>query len=144
MSDTNYSIDPQDQSEVFDEDNFDPGDAGASSNEFRTFEDLPDVRDVTAEAGDGDEADLDVDEVLSAEGVEPEADERWGEDAPRVAELEGEEGDPNRPDEIELVYAGDLTDAKGAQASAAHWESRRLDDDDIEALGYADDTEDTA
>src|SRR3989344_2668567 len=29
--------------------------------------------------------------------------------------------------------------ARGAQASAAHWESKRLDDDDIEQLGYAPD-----
>lgn len=143
MSDTSYTTDDQDQSEVFDEDNFDPAGAGAPTNEMRTFEELPEVRDVTSEAGDGDTDELDVDEALSAEGVEPEADERWAEDAPRVAQLEGEDGDPNRPDEIELVYAGDLTDAKGAQASAAHWEARRLDDDDIEALGYADDSEDT-
>lgn len=143
MSDTSYTADDQDQSEVFDEDNFDPAGAGAPTNEMRTFEELPEVRDVTSEAGDGDTDELDVDEALSAEGVEPEADERWAEDAPRVAQLEGEDGDPNRPDEIELVYAGDLTDAKGAQASAAHWEARRLDDDDIEALGYADDSEDT-
>jgi hypothetical protein len=142
MTDTGPGFDDQDQSEVFDEDNFDPAGAGAPSNDFRTFEDLPDVVDVTQASGDGETADdLTVDEALSAEGVEPVADERWGEDAPRVAQLEGAEGDPDRPDEIELVYAGDLTDARGAQASAAHWESRRLDDDDIEALGYADDKE---
>jgi len=30
-----------------------------------------------------------------------------------------------------------MRNRRGAQASAAHWEARRLDDDDIEALGYA-------
>lgn len=139
MSDTNYTVDDQDQSEAFDEDNFDPAGAGPPANEMRTFEEMPEVEDLTAEAGDGDAEELDLDESLSAEGVEPQADERWAEDAPRVTELEGEEGDPASPNEIELVYAGDLTDARGAQASTAHWEARRLDDDDIEALGYADD-----
>lgn len=129
--------DEQDQSEVFDEDNFDPADAGAPTNEFRTFDELPDVLDVTSALGDGEEADdLELEEALSTEGVEPRADEMWGLDAPVVSELEGEEGDPNGPDEIELVYAGDLTEAKGAQASAAHWEAKSLSDDDIEDLGY--------
>ena len=129
--------DEQDQSEVFDEDNFDPADAGAPANDFRTLEELPDVLDVTSAVGDGEEADdLDLDEALSAEGVEPRGDELWGIDTPTVSELEGEEGDPNGADEIELVYAGDLTDARGAQSSAAHWEAKRLSDDDIEDLGY--------
>ncbi|EHN71829.1 hypothetical protein SMCF_8760, partial [Streptomyces coelicoflavus ZG0656] len=42
-------------------------------------------------------------------------------------------------DEIELVYSGLMENDRGAQASAAHWESRRLDDDDLEQLGYAPD-----
>lgn len=138
MVDPAPSTDPQDQAEAFDEDNFDPAGAEAPSNRFRTFEELPDVPDLTRAAGDGTDAPAALDEVLSAEGVEPAADSRWGEDPPRVTALEGAEGNPARPDEIELVYAGDMTEVRGAQASAAHWESRRLDDDDIEALGYAD------
>ena len=45
------------------------------------------------------------------------------------------------PDEVELVYAGLRRNQRGAQASAAHWESKRLSDDDIEDLGYGPDTE---
>jgi hypothetical protein len=44
--------------------------------------------------------------------------------------------DPN-PGDVELVYSGLMRNVKGAQASAAHWEARRLSDDDIEDLGYA-------
>jgi hypothetical protein len=29
-----------------------------------------------------------------------------------------------------------MRNQRGAQASAAHWEARRLSDDDIEDLGY--------
>jgi hypothetical protein len=38
--------------------------------------------------------------------------------------------------EIELVYAGLMRNQRGAQASAAHWEAKRLSDDDLEDLGY--------
>jgi hypothetical protein len=37
-----------------------------------------------------------------------------------------------------------MEDARGAQASAAHWEARTLSDDDIEALGYGPDGNDAA
>jgi hypothetical protein len=132
--------DKQDQSEVFDEDNFDPADAGAPSNELRTFEEIPDVLDVTSADGDAKEEDaaedyLDLDEDLSAEGVEPDADARFGEDAARVSEQDLG-ADPASTNEVELVYAGLMEDVKGVQASAAHWESKRLSDDDIEDLGY--------
>ena len=46
---------------------------------------------------------------------------------------------PPGPEEIELVYMGLLDDVRGAQASAAHWEARRLSDADIAALGYGPD-----
>jgi hypothetical protein len=142
MPDTDTGLDEQDQSEVFDEDNFDPADAGAPTNEFRTFEELPDVLDVTSAEGDADEEewdedDLDLDEELSAEGVEPDADPLFGADAARVSDQDLGADEPGE-DEVELVYAGLMEDVKGAQASAAHWESKRLSDDDIEDLGYAD------
>ena len=63
--------DPQDQSETFDETNFtDGGDTGearsyAEAAEGRTFEDLPDVEDLTRADGDADDEEaiaLDADE----------------------------------------------------------------------------------
>ena len=54
--------DGQDQSEVFDEDNQNLDDGGAPENEMRTFEELPEVIDVTSAEGDADD-----DEALIAE-----------------------------------------------------------------------------
>ncbi|HEY0600508.1 hypothetical protein [Brevundimonas sp.] len=138
--------DDQEQSEVFDEDNFDEADAGAPTNEFKTFEELPDVLDVTSADGDGDEEDLDdidiedeVTDSLSASGIEPEADELYGVDGTRLTEIDSGGGDLQTHDEVELVYAGLMEDVRGAQASAAHWEAKRLSDDDIADLGYGPD-----
>lgn len=140
--------DDQDFSEVFDEDNFDEADGGAPTNEFKTFEELPDVLDVTSADGDGDEEDLDdidieadIEESLSASGVEPEADELYGADGARLTEIDSGGGDLQTHDEVELVYAGLMEDVRGAQASAAHWEAKRLSDDDIADLGYGPDAD---
>jgi len=136
--------DDQDFSEVFDEDNFDDADPGAPTNEFKTFEELPDVLDVTQADGDGDEDAFDEDDIegddsLSASGVEPEADALYGADGVRLTEIDSGGGDIATHDEVELVYAGLMEDVKGAQASAAHWEAKRLSDDDIADLGYGPD-----
>lgn len=143
--------DDQDFSEVFDEDNFDESGAGAPSNEFKTFEDLPEVLDVTRAEGDAgedeseddaasaDETGSGLDEELTATGVEPEADPLYGVDSPRLTEIDAGGGQLRTHDEIELVYAGLMDDVRGAQASAAHWEAKRLSDDDIADLGYGPD-----
>lgn len=132
--------DDQDFAEVLDEDNFDEADAGAPTNEFKTFEELPDVLDVTQADGDADEEDLD-DDALSASGVEPEADALYGVDGAPLMEIDAGGGDIATHDEVELVYAGLMEDVQGAQASAAHWEAKRLSDDDITDLGYGPDGE---
>lgn len=101
------------------------------------------VLDVTRAQGDGDETvfgtdDADPDEASGAGGVEADADALLGVDGEPLNRAD----DPARasgPDEIELVYAGLMEDVRGAQASAAHWEARRLSDDDIAALGYGPD-----
>jgi len=139
----NYS-DDQEQSEVFDEDNFDEADAGAPTNEFKTFEELPDVLDVTSADGDSDEDEFDEDDIsgedsLSASGVEPEADSLYGVDGQRLTEIDAGGGDIATHDEVELVYSGLMEDVRGAQASAAHWEAKSLSDDDIADLGYGPD-----
>ena len=105
--------DEQDQSETFDETHIDDEGEGDI---------LPDqadpVLDVTQREGDAGEEDDDADEIQTLQRIDPDG---------RV--------DP-RSDEVELVYDGLMRNRRGAQASAAHWEARRLDDDDIEALGY--------
>src|SRR4051812_5603323 len=57
--------DEQDQSEAFDEDNFDAADPGFDVADMKTFEEIPDVLDVTARAGDDDD-----DEALIAEELD--------------------------------------------------------------------------
>ena len=143
--------DDQDFAEVFDEDNFDAADGGAPTNDFKTFEELPEVLDVTQMDGDSDEeetaealetideADLDVGEELTATGVEPEADPLYGVDSPRLTEIDAGGGELRTHDEVELVYTGLMREVRGAQASAAHWEAKRLSDDDIADLGYGPD-----
>ena len=87
---------------------------------------------------------VDLTDELGAEGVEPEADPLFGADTPRINTLDTESNDLRSEGEVELVYSGLMEDSQGAQASAAHWESRRLSDDDIDELGYgADDQEKT-
>lgn len=129
-----------DPSEAFDEDNNDASETGGVTSEFKTFEEMPAVLDVTAADGDADEEDFDeddqgLDDRLGADGVEPEADALYGADGTRINELDLGADKPGEG-EVELVYSGLLEDARGAQASAAHWEARTLSDDDIADLGY--------
>ena len=134
--------DDQEQSEVFDETHIDDeGDGDILPDEADP------VLDVTQADGDADEDEFDedeeedLDEDLGASGIEAEADALLGVDTARVSEIDGESNGLSAPDEVELVYAGLMENERGAQASAAHWESKRLSDDDIEDLGYGPDTE---
>lgn len=143
MADPNADMDPQDAAEAFDEDNLDPTEA----NRFRTFEENPDLLDLTRADGDEDEDDAsddsaddeDLDEEIEAvrsDGYnESDLDDAVDLDALDHVSDQGES-------EATLVYVGDVENLKGAQSSAAHFESRApLADDDIESLGYADDSE---
>lgn len=134
MTPVEIERDEQDQSEVFDETHLD--DEGDGD---RLLDELDDVLDVTQAEGDADDEELDLDEALALDGVEAEADALLGLDDPKLAVLEGEEGQVRSADEVELVYDGLMRNRRGAQASAAHWESRSLADDDIEDLGYGPD-----
>lgn len=135
-------IDEQDQSEVFDETHMD--DEGDGD---RHFDESDDVLDVTQAEGDADDEDFDedaepdLDAVLGADGVDAEADERMGEDSPRLSALDTESDGQRGESEVELVYTGLMRNVQGAQASAAHWEAKRLSDDDIEDLGYGPDAD---
>lgn len=142
-------MDEQDQSEVFDETHLD--DDGETE---MLLDELDPVLDVTQADGDADEDEDDVDDpdvdqddldedddgLQVRESLEAEADAILAE-----GETEGDDdGEPDAAEgEVELVYAGLMEDERGAQASAAHWEAKRLADDDIAALGYADDATQT-
>ena len=134
--------DDQEQSEVFDETHIDDeGDGDVLLDEADP------VLDVTQADGDADEDEFDedeeedLDEDLGASGIEAEADALLGVDGERLTEIDGESGGARGPDEVELVYAGLMRNVRGAQASAAHWEAKRLSDDDIAGLGYGPDGE---
>jgi hypothetical protein len=100
---------------------------------------------VTQADGDADEedfdedAEVDLDDQLALDGIEREADALLGVDGENRDQIDAEGGPASAPDEIELVYSGLMENERGAQASAAHWEAKRLSDDDITDLGYGPD-----
>ena len=137
--------DDQEQSEVFDETHLDDEGDG----EFLLDEADP-VLDVTQADGDADEEEFDEDDIsiddqLALDGIEREADALLGVDGERINQSDADSNGAQASDEVELVYSGLMENERGAQASAAHWEAKRLSDDDIEDLGYAPDSDaDTA
>lgn len=131
-----FDADGQDQAEVYDETHLDDEGDGDLS-----FDEADDVLDVTQLDGDADpepfdEDDADLEGDLALDGMEAEADALLGVDSVRLNETDGDDAPASGADEVELVYAGLMRNQRGAQASAAHWEARRLSDDDIEDLGY--------
>ena len=159
MSDSDLP-DEQDQAEAFDEDNFNLDGSGDDSGEFKTFEELPDVFDVTRALGDAD-----VDEALVAEDADEIEDEELDdleleyddeaeddrlsedvEDEPEDNETYDDEEDNDEvdglvaqaPDEAEVEYVENLDDtSSNAGRAARHLESRgELSNEDLEELGY--------
>ncbi len=144
MSRPEIDFDAQDQAEVYDETHIDDEGEGELS-----LDEIDDVLDVTQADGDADEDafdedDRDLDDDLALDGVEAEADALLGIDSVRLSEADADGEVGSGPDEVELIYAGLMRNQRGAQASAAHWEAKRLSDDDIEDLGYGPDAEERA
>ena len=134
--------DDQEQSEVFDETHIDDeGDGDILLDEADP------VLDVTQAEGDADEEEAedgaadDLEDELGASGMEAEADALLGVEGQKLTEIDGESAGQRGPDEVELVYSGLMRNSRGAQASAAHWEAKRLSDDDISDLGYGPDAD---
>ena len=131
--------DEQDQSEVFDETHLDD-----EGNGDFLLDEADGVLDVTQADGDADEEEFDEDDQdlsddLGSAGIEAEADALLGADGFPLNKIDGESDGQRGEDEVELVYAGLMENERGAQASAAHWEAKRLSDDDIADLGYGPD-----
>ncbi len=143
MPDLDNGHDGQDQAETYDETHLDDeGDGDVMLDE------ADGVLDVTQADGDADEEefdedDQDLEESQGADGIEAEADALLGVDGERQNQSDGESDGQRGEDEVELVYSGLMENERGAQASAAHWESKRLSDDDIEDLGYGPDADQT-
>ena len=156
--------DDQDQAEVFDEDVMLDSGVGPSGD-MKTFEELPDVYDVTHALGDAD-----VDEVHGAQdadeleeedlvGIGDDLDyDEEAEDDTLADDLEDEPEDTAiydddeddldtadgiaalRADEAELEYVENLDETRSnAGRAARHLESKgELSDTDLEELGYKD------
>lgn len=144
--------DDQDQSEVFDEDNQNLDSPGGRNDDMRTFEEMPDVLDVTSAVGDDDDdealiaEELDDDEIIELEADAELADFEDDDLAGRMPEELYEEDVPGvsraDSDEVELVYGGDLDNRSVREGKrTAAMESRNLADDDLEELGYPGDYE---
>lgn len=99
--------DGQDQSEIFDEDNQNLDDPGAPGNEMRTFEEMPDVLDVTSAVGDADDEaaliaeELDDDDIIRLESDAEMADFEDDDLAGRMPE----ELDDDNPDGLDPASA---------------------------------------
>ena len=120
MATHEFDIDGQDQAEVYDETHLDDEGDGDLS-----FEEADDVLDVTRP------------------GRDAEPFRRHAEQASFDLDTEDDDTPAGEPGDVELVYVGLMRNQRGAQASAAHWEARRLSDDDIEELGYGPESEDS-
>ena len=166
MSDLDAGYDPQDQSEVYDEDNTNIDEMRDGGPDAEQFEVLVDVFDVTRASGDDDDdaaliaEDMDDEDIIALErdsdqddadledddlvAREPgELDEQ--EDLDDFADVTGEDLDEVdgiatlADDEVELEYAGDLNDLAGAESAAQDLEStRELSNEDLEDLDYRD------
>lgn len=103
-----FDGDEQDQSEAFDEDNFDAADPGFDTADMKTMDEQPDVLDVTARAGDEDDDDaaigeeLDDDEIIELEAQYEDADIE--DDPLKSREPEAFDDDSLGPEDAEEVY----------------------------------------
>lgn len=163
MTDLSGDYDAQDLAEVFDEDNVNLDGDGVIGGEMLTFENMPDVLDVTCAIGDSDDdaaligEELDDDEIIALELDADLADFEDDESAGRTPEQAGNEAlglfDPDDiADDAALDDAGTPSEGPSLRfmedvdpvtdehhRGAARMESRReLDDDDLEDLGYRD------
>lgn len=135
-------FEPQDQAEVFDEDNTVGAGDDIPPAEMRTFEEMTQVRDETAAVGDSDDdeaqfaEDLTDDEIVALGRDQQDGVARDG-DRP-VFDAARDGGGPGRiEDEAPLLDAGDMAQAPDtARADPTELESDRLTDADLQDLGY--------
>jgi hypothetical protein len=151
-------FDPQDQAEAFDETNMGQGgDAGEErsyrvADERSTFEELPDVEDVTQADGDRDD-----DEALALDADEFDPDAVDDADLEEDDELDYRAATAEREDDLDgqgpedgfdegRVPAGDIegveevrdaAEAEGGEDDFTDFQAKNLSDEDLAALGYA-------
>jgi hypothetical protein len=164
-SDSEPDRDPQDQAETFDE-SMTVGAEGDVSlgdesplpvgEDMRTFEEMPDVYDVTTRAGDRDTDEalaLDADEFdEDAIGEEDLADDNELDYAAADAEHEddldglgvelGEQYDEDQLSPREIAGLDEVRDAdevEGGEDDFTNFQARDVSDQDLKAMGYSED-----
>jgi hypothetical protein len=144
------AFDPQDRAEAEDETHL-----NEDADEFTTLEEAPDAFDVNEREGDEDDeqayaadaADLDIDSLDDEQIDDSELADRPDEYQPEVEwaeaagedELEAESAveDALEPDEIDgLDEVADADSVVGGEDDFTNFQSKRLSDADLEALGY--------
>ena len=156
-------FDPQDQAEVFDESMTVGGEGGVVrggdspldiGEDMRTFEELPDVYDVTSRVGDSDpdqELALDADEFdpkdFDPDVLLEEDDELdyHAADAEHEDELDGLGPEPSAiadarlsPSEIDgLDEVRDREEVSGGEDDFTNFQARTVGDEDLKRMGYS-------
>lgn len=139
--------DDQDAAEVFDEANLDDHE---ELNEMRTFEELPDLLDVTRADGDRDEdearsldaSDFDEDE-FDEDDLEEDDELHYraaasDDDDEDDDEFDDDEVDPDSIDGLEEVADAGLV--SGGEDDFTNFQSKSVGDDDLRRMGYASDS----
>ena len=154
MSET-PDFDAQDNAEAFDETVLDESE---EVGEMRTFEELPDLLDLTQVAGDRDEDEalaLDADEFDEDEIDEDDFEDDDELDYRAASEEEEDDLDGQGPDttfagdrfnadahsatDIEgLDEVGDADSVEGGEDDFTNFEAKGVSDNDLETLGYSD------
>ena len=152
-------FDPQDRAESFDEANLEGGAADLAlgddsplGEDMRTFEELPEVEDLTQAAGDRDD-----DEALALDADEFDPETIGDGDLEEDNELDYHAADEEREDDIDglgpesafdagrvgraevsgLTEVRDAGEAEGGEDDFTDFQAARLDDDDLDELGYS-------
>ena len=152
--------DPQDQSEAFDETNFTDGEDTSHARSFAgaadggVFEDLPEVEDLTQIDGDRDD-----DEALAFDAAEFDADALDDADFEEDHELAYLAATEERQSDLDglgpeddFLEAGlaaaeiegldevrDAGEAEGGEDDFTDYQARRVGDEDLKRMGYAED-----
>jgi hypothetical protein len=155
------AFESQDQAETFDESNTAGGEgdvplAGDSpldiGEDMRTFEELPEVEDVTRAEGDADD-----DEAIALDADEFDPDAIQDRDFEEDDELDYHASDAEHEDDIDglgpelgseplrrgrseisgLDEVRDAGEAQGGEDDFSNFEADALDEDDLQNLGYA-------
>ena len=160
---TDSDFDPQDQAEVFDESMTVGGEGDVSladdspldiGEDMRTFEEMPDVYDVTSRFGDRDpdeELALDADEfsddAVDDDDAEDDNELDYGAvDAEREDDLDGLGGEPGSEFDEDQLSASDLEgldevrdgdEVEGGEDDFTNFQARGVSDEDLRRMGYS-------